>query len=151
MQRLTALLMAVWLGMHLSGYMISYALFAALDPVQAGTLAGKVFHVADYLGLLTWFLVFVSAKSAFGHGMSRSQIPRWSGLMLVLLAVNEFLILPVVEALRSDRNAAQWLHSLIGGGFGIWHGTSYVVYILGGIIGFFLCGRLLRAEYVHRY
>lgn len=151
MQRLTALLMAVWLGLHLAGYVISYALFAALPPMQAGMLAGKMFTVVAYVGLVTWFLVFVTAKSATSRSMSRSQVPRWSFFLLLLLAANQFLITPVIEVLRSDRNGTNWLHSLLGGGFGIWHGTSYLVYMAGGVIGLFLCVRLLRAEYGHSY
>ena len=72
---------------------------------------------------------------------SRS-IPSIILALLLLTAVNEWLITPVVAALRA--NQTNWLHNIIGGHVGTWNGISYLVYLLCSLIGLALAIQLLR-------
>ena len=60
-------------------------------------------------------------------------------LLLTLLAANQFLIAPVIAAHKAG--TGNWLLSLAGGSFGIWHGISSLIYLACGLIG---AGLLLR-------
>ena len=55
MKRVAALLMSVWLGVQIGvGYVVAPILFANLEKMQAGQLAGELFHIVHYLGLFAW-------------------------------------------------------------------------------------------------
>lgn len=70
-------------------------------------------------------------------------------LLLILNMINEFLIAPVIAALKTGTN--HWLHQLIGGSFGMWHGVSSLVYLAVAVIGLCLCCALLRLRDTARY
>ena len=72
----------------------------------------------------------------------KSRTPFWAGTLLVFTAINEWLITPVVAALRA--NQTNWLHNIIGGHVGTWNGISYLVYLLCSLIGLALAIQLLR-------
>lgn len=145
MKKLAAVLAGVWLGLQLGmGYVAAPLLFQNLQRMQAGELAGVLFNVVAYFGLAVWLLVYVVYKMHVERGYTRSYTPKWIVLLLVLMAVNQFLITPVIEAHKAGES--NWLLGLIGGSFGQWHGVSSIVYMVCSVIGLGLVFRLLKLD-----
>ncbi|STZ76412.1 DUF4149 domain-containing protein [Bergeriella denitrificans] len=138
-KRMAAVLAAVWLGMQLAfGYVAAPVLFKTLPKLQAGAIAGELFAFVSYAGLAVWLLVLAVQKStARGRTMPafKSAAAVW-----LLLAVNQFLITPVIEAHKTQ--TANWLLSLAGGSFGVWHGISSLIFMLCALLAAFAVWRL---------
>lgn len=144
MSRFVALLSAIWLGMHIGfGYLVAPVLFQHLPRMQAGQLAGILFHWSNWLGLVAWALAFfVCRQDKIRNHYRKINTHRGVMLLWMLLAINEFVMTPVIEALKT--NQTHWLHNLLGGGFGMWHGLSSVVHLLATLVGLVLCFMVLR-------
>lgn len=151
MKRLTALLISLWLGMHIGFLTASVVLFNQLEPNTklAGHLAGILFHIVNWTGLLAWTCALLACRSQNAWGgnlfMPQRRPPRRAvSLMLALLVVNQFVLFPAIAALKAGKS--HFLVNLFGGGFGAWHGVSYMVYLLMALLGLVLCIRLLRLQ-----
>lgn len=148
MRRITALLISLWLGFHLSvGCVVASLVSNQLNTSDNGkaladTLSGSLFHIANLFTLAVWLIVYFTARSDNRIAYHKSRVPFWAGALLVLTAVNEWLITPVVVTLRA--NQSNWLHNIIGGHVGTWNGISYLVYLLCSLIGLALAIQLLR-------
>ena len=148
MRRITALLISLWLGFHLSvGCVVAPLVANHLNTSDSGkaladTLSGSLFHIANLFTLAVWLIVYFTARSDNRMAYHKSRTPFWAGALLLLTAVNEWLITPVVAALRASQ--ANWLHNIIGGHVGTWNGISYLVYLLCSLIGLALAIQLLR-------
>lgn len=143
MRRLAALLAALWLGMQIGfGYIAAPILFARLEKITAGNIAGSLFHAVNWLGLAAWLLIWFIWRADNRRRYRPGRSHWWAGVLLGLTAFNEFLMTPVIEALKTG--GTHWLHNLLGGGFGIWHGMSSMVYLAASLLGFVLCILLLR-------
>ena len=102
----------VWLGILAAGGLI----------MQAGEIAGVLFHIISWLGLVIWGILFLTHTKI----LTRLQTILLCTLLLSV-AINQFLIAPVIEALKYGYE--DWLLSLLGGSFGIWHGISSIVFM----------------------
>ena len=127
MKTLLVILQAVWLGAHITiGYVVAPLLFhfasrGEISRATAGNVAGELFHVLMYFGLFTavvWWLFCRSVR----------QPSKILNVLLLLLLVSEWVISPVIEAIKHKQS--QWLYDLVGGSFGMWHGISSSVYLL---------------------
>lgn len=132
MKKTAVVLAGIWLGMQLAaGYLAAPLLFKSLPKLQAGVIAGELFTTVAYLGLAVWAFVYAVGKS--GLETRRSLL---TGSCIVLLwaglAVNQFLITPVIEAHKTGKH--NWLLSLTGGSFGMWHGISSLIYLLCSVL-----------------
>ncbi len=143
MERLAVLLAGTWLGVQITaGYIAAPLLFEHFNKMDAGNIAGSMFTVSAYWGMAAWLLAYFLVRREQNRSFSRHHreiAPKFMVLLLVLLAVNQFLVTPVIEALKTG--GANWLHGLIGGTFGMWHGVSSIIYLLCTLLG---VGLLLR-------
>ncbi len=146
MKKLAGVLAGAWLGLQLGvGYLVAPVLFQNLERMQAGALAGVLFTVTAYIGLFVWLLVYFTGRSEQKRAYARAHTGKWILLLLALLAVNQFLITPVIEAHKTG--AANWLLTLLGGSFGRWHGTSTIIYMVCSVLGLGLVFRLVKMEW----
>lgn len=90
--------------------------------MQAGEIAGILFHIISWLGLIIWGILFLTHTKI----LTRLQTILLCTLLLSV-AINQFLIAPVIEALKYGHE--DWLLSLLGGSFGMWHGISSIVFM----------------------
>lgn len=128
--KIAAVLGAFWLGLQvMAGYIAAPVLFAALPKLQAGALAGQLFGYVSYGGLLLWGMAFLLVR---GKGIA---------LLWLLIAANQFLVTPVIEALKTQ--GSNWLLSLTGGTFGMWHGISSLIYLICALLAVWNIWRLL--------
>jgi Domain of unknown function (DUF4149) len=124
--------LALLLGLLLvPGFVVAPILFAKTGSTyQAGMLAGYIFHVANRT-----VVILALAVAAFWWRQGGTSRSAWIvlGLILLLVAVNEWAITPVIADLKAQ----------IGHGFdtlpkdnplrvrfGTWHGISAVLHLI---------------------
>ena len=99
MKTLLVMLQAVWLGTHITiGYVVAPMLFhfasqGELSRAMAGNIAGELFHVVMYLGLVTAALWWLFCRNV-------RQPSKILNVLIVLLAVSEWVITPVIAAIK---------------------------------------------------
>lgn len=146
MQRLLALLLGVWLGAQLTvGYAVAPVLFAQLPVVSAGHIAGILFGLLSYFGLAVWMLAAYIGYRVQERRLRKSRSLKLMVVLLAMLAVNEWLVTPGINALKNS--SAHWLLELTGGSFGMWHGISSLLYLLVTLLGGYLVWRWLRFDW----
>ena len=147
MNRLCALLTSLWLGMQvMAGYVAAPILFEQLGKQEAGNIAGVLFSINNYFGLLAWIVAWLVVRSERNRSLSDNGkvAPKFIILLLLLTASNQFLISPVIAAHKTGTE--NWLLSLLGGSFGMWHGISSIIYLVCSLLGLGLLWRYLKFE-----
>ncbi len=148
MNRSCALLTSLWLGMQvMAGYVAAPILFERLGKQEAGNIAGVLFSINNYFGLLAWIVAWLVVRSNQNRSFSDNGkvAPKFIILLLLLTASNQFLISPVIAAHKTG--TANWLLSLLGGSFGMWHGISSIIYLVCSVLGLGLLWRYLKFEH----
>ncbi|MCG6969976.1 MAG: DUF4149 domain-containing protein [Gammaproteobacteria bacterium] len=128
-------LTTAWVGgLWAIGYIAAPTLFAVLDERKlAGQLAGEMFHIINWLGLICGALLLLIVLKRYGRVWQL-----WVVLvMLVFVANNEFVLQPMMAELK--------IQGLVDGSaaksrFGILHGLSSAAYMLISILGLALVG-----------
>ncbi len=146
MNKLAVALAGIWLGMQvMAGYVAAPVLFKSLPKLQAGAIAGELFSVVSYTGLVVWALVYFIGQRA----ASVRNLPSINGKLIAVLwlglAANQFLVTPVIEAHKTQ--ATNWLLNLTGGSFGMWHGISSLIYMICAILALVLVWRISALEW----
>lgn len=146
MNKLAVALAGIWLGMQvMAGYVAAPVLFKSLPKLQAGAIAGELFSVVSYTGLVVWALVYFIGQRA----ASVRNVPSINGKLIAVLwlglAANQFLVTPVIEAHKTQ--ATNWLLNLTGGSFGMWHGISSLIYMICAILALVLVWRISALEW----
>lgn len=147
MNRLCALLTSLWLGMQvMAGYIAAPILFERLGKQEAGNIAGVLFSINNYFGLLAWIVAWLVVRSNQNRSLNNNGkvAPKFIILLLLLTASNQFLISPVIAAHKTG--TANWLLLLLGGSFGMWHGISSIIYLVCSVLGLGLLWRYLKFE-----
>lgn len=123
------ILLTLWVGgLWAIGYIVAPALFANLeDRALAGSLAGVMFEIIAYVGLLCGGLLLV-----FNQVHNSRRRFNWRALvlllMLLLIAVGQFYLAPMIAGLR-----AQGLAESVQ--FGHLHGVAASGYLLTSLLG----------------
>ena len=123
------ILLTLWVGgLWAVGYMVAPALFASLDDrALAGSLAGVMFAIVAYVGLLCGGLLLL-----FNQLRNSRRRFNWRALvlvaMLLLTAVGQFYLAPLIADLR-----AQGLADSVQ--FGRLHGAAAAGYLLTSLLG----------------
>ncbi len=147
MKRLPDLLaawsIAVWVGgLWAIGYLAAPVLFYNLDDrALAGMLAGKMFAVMAWVGIVcgTWLLLFRFMR--FGGGALK-QVFFWiAALMLLLTLAGHFGIQPVMARLKEAALPTDVMESLFRDRFATWHGIASAVYLVQSLLGLALVAR----------
>jgi putative membrane protein len=147
MNRLCALLTSLWLGMQvMAGYVAAPILFERLGKQEAGYFSRVLFFINNYFGLLAWTMAWLAVRSNRNRSFSDNgkAAPKFIILLLLLTASNQFLISPVIAAHKAG--TTNWLLSLLGGSFAMWHGISSIIYLVCSVLGLGLLWRYLKFE-----
>jgi hypothetical protein len=141
-------MLTLWVGgLWIIGYLVAPSLFALLDDRQlAGQLAGHLFGIISYIGLLAGSLLLLSTLLNCTTQWRR-EWRIWALIsMLVLVAVGNFVLQPMMQELKSagivegSAEAAQ---------FGRLHGVSSILFLLTSILGLCLVAAGIRREADH--
>jgi len=126
------ILLTLWVGgLWAIGYMVAPALFANLeDRALAGTLAGVMFNLIAWVGLACGSLLLLFNQ--LGHPQKRFNLRAVVlTLMLILIAIGQFVIAPKVAAMRVE--------GLVGSeAFAAMHGVASVAYLIVSVLGLVL-------------
>ena len=109
------LVLVLWAGSlwSLAAWVAPTLFYAQGDRHLAGLLASRLFSIETYLGIGVALLAALHA--------ARSRF-LWGYVAAGLLAVNEWLLKPVMQSALAQGGAA-------GLSFGAWHGVSALLYI----------------------
>ena len=123
------ILLTLWAGsLWAIGYIAAPTLFAMLDDRKlAGGLAGQMFHIVSYIGLICGILLFVSLAKRLGMDWRIWVI----ATMVVLVACGEFILQPMMESLK--------IQGLVEGSatkkqFGMLHGVASIIYLIESLL-----------------
>jgi hypothetical protein len=127
------ILLTLWVGgLWTVGYIVAPALFANLDDrALAGSLAGAIFTIMAYVGLVCGglLLLFNRLRGGAARGFN------WRALvlvvMLLLIAVGHFYLTPMIAGLREAGLADS-------PGFARLHGVAAVCYLFTSVLGLLL-------------
>ena len=124
------ILLTLWVGsLWVAGFVVAPLLFAELDSrAQAGSVAGSLFTLTSYIGLVCGSLLLLVNGTVF-------RCINWRLVvivcMLLLVAVGQFVITPMVADLR--------VQGLTGTPrFGQLHGVASVLFIITSVLGLVL-------------
>jgi hypothetical protein len=128
------LLTTLWIGgMWTVGVLVAPILFSSLDKGWAAMLAGKLFRVIGWVGivaavyLLLWYVWTVGLR-AF------RAAPLWLVLgMLVCTLVNQFALFPLIAQVKPA--VSQATEGMFGGGLSSWHTISSLIYLVQSVLG----------------
>ena len=109
------LLLVLWAGSlwSLAAWVAPTLFHAQSDRQVAGILAARLFSIETYVGLgAAVFALLLPERGSF----------RWGYVAAGLLAMNEWVLKPVMTAAHTAGTAA-------GLSFGAWHGVAAVIYV----------------------
>lgn len=124
------ILLTLWVGsLWVAGFVVAPLLFAELDDrAMAGSVAGSLFTLTSYIGLVCGSLLLLVNGTVF-------RCINWRAVvivcMLLLVTVGQFVITPMVADLR-----VQGLTDTSR--FGQLHGLASVLFIMTSVLGLVL-------------
>jgi len=134
------ILLTLWVGgLWAIGFIVAPALFANLDDrALAGTLAGVMFEIIAYIGLVCSLLLLVSNQ--FGYPQQRIN---WRAvvllIMLILVIVGQFVLAPMIAELRQAGSSDS-------ASFARLHGLASFSYLVTSLLGLLLVVATDRAS-----
>jgi hypothetical protein len=140
---LAATLLVLWVGgMWTTGYAVAPMLFTRLDDKQlAGMLAGSLFEVMAWIGIVAALYLLVYRLVRDGAGASKSFFFWAVALMLVLTAAGQFGVQPVLQDLKDQAMPGAVMQSAFADRFARWHGASSILYLIQSALGLLLVWR----------
>ena len=137
--RLFALMAMVWVGSQLTiGYAVAPVLFTSLDPMTAGSIAAKLFHIEGWIGAGCAVLMIALANLLVRRGAAPYRLLRWLLVgMLLCVLIGYFALQPYMNALRLQATGAgvDIANSPYAHRFGVLHGISSVFYLIESLLG----------------
>jgi len=124
------ILLTLWVGsLWAAGFIVAPLLFTELDDrALAGTIAGSLFAITAYIGVLCGSLLLLLNGASFRRINWRAVVIL---SMLLLVTVGQFVIAPMVAELR-----VQGLTD--SPRFGQLHGLASVLFLLTSVLGLVL-------------
>lgn len=137
-------LVTLWVGsLWAIGYLAVPTLFATLDDrMLAGMLAGKMFTAVSFIGLGCGTALLAMAVLASSRAISDRRVQLLT-LMLILVAVGEFVLQPVMAQLKAQGLVEG---SGVAARFGMLHGIASLLYLVNSICGLLLLLQAARQQ-----
>lgn len=133
------LLLTLWVGaLWAIGYLAVPTLFALLDDrILAGMLAGRMFTLVSFLGLFCGGVLLLGSILRQGQSALRTMRVWLLVAMLLLAAVGEFGLQPMMAQLKAQGLAEG---SAQAAQFARLHGVASVLYLINSLCGLLLVG-----------
>lgn len=145
--QVASLLITAWVGSIWSiGYLAVPVLFYAQPDRQlAGMLAGQMFSLTAYLGMLCGTYLLLHRVSISGRSAFRNPLFRVVAMMLLISLVFQFGFQPVMNGLKQQALPLDVMHSAFADRFKMLHGISSITYLIQSLLGIFLIIKTPRA------
>lgn len=130
---LETIAIVAWLGsLTVVGYVVAPVLFQNLPKMKAGDIAGQLFHIVSYIGIIAAVVLIFSGSLKNGFKSFLGSLKGFFiAIALLCTIVSEWLITPVIVALKT--NGKNVLYQQFGGTFAQWHGVSQIIYLITAI------------------
>ena len=132
-----SLLTTAWVGgLWAVGFLAVPVLFYAQPDRQlAGILAGQMFTLVSYLGIVCGLYLLVQSMSVSGRASFR-QARFWIvAVMLLITMVLQFGIQPVMTGLKLEAMPLDVMHSALAARFSMLHHVSSTIYTIESLLG----------------
>ena len=139
LSRINLIVITLWVGALWMTGLTAYILFDTLQDKQlAGSLAGKLFTIVGYIGLVS--AIYLMIQRLLGYGTSAlKQSYFWAiFFMLLLILASHFGVQPILAQLKVDALANNITQTVFADRFKTWHGIASVAYLLQYLLGFVL-------------
>ena len=145
--QVASLLITAWVGSIWSiGYLAVPVLFYTQPDRQlAGMLAGQMFSLTAYLGMLCGTYLLLHRVSISGRSAFRNTLFRIVAMMLLISLVFQFGFQPVMNGLKQQALPLDVMHSAFADRFKMLHGISSITYLIQSLLGIFLIIKTPRA------
>ena len=139
-QHLASLLITAWVGaLWAVGYLAVPVLFYAQPDRQlAGMLAGQMFSLVAYLGMVCGMYLLIHRFSVSGRESFRHALFWTVAAMLLLSLVLQFGIQAIMADLKLQALPLDVMHSAFADRFRMLHGVSSIIYLVQSLLGIFL-------------
>jgi len=146
-RHLAALLTTAWVGgLWATGYLAVPVLFYAQPDRQlAGELAGQMFALVGYLGMVCGMYLLIQRIAVFGQAALRQVLFWIVAVMLLFTLAIHFGIQPIMADLKAQALPLDVMHSALADRFRMLHGMSSVIYLTQSLLGAFLVINTHRA------
>ena len=143
---LASLLTTAWVGsLWAVGYLAVPVLFYAQPDRQlAGMLAGQMFTLVDYLGIVCGLYLLLQRLGMYGRASFRQALFWIVAVMLLVTMLLQFGIQPVMTGLKQQALPLDVMHSTFADRFKMLHGVSSIFYLIQSLLGVFLVIRTQR-------
>ena len=129
------LLLTLWVGaIWTVGYIVAPVLFNMLDKPVAGNVAGQLFTIVSYLGLVAGTFLIINILMRNSFSVSKQDWQFWLIIvMLFITVIGQFVLQPMMSELKAagmqGENASR---------FGKLHGISSVLFLINSLAGLVL-------------
>ena len=134
------ILLTLWVGgMWAVGYIVAPTLFNMLEKTVAGNVAGQLFTIMSYVGLVCGTLLIVGTVNRLGAQVTQHWV-FWALLvMIVVILVAQFVLQPMMAELK-----ATGITDLNRSEFGKLHGIASVLFLMNSLLGLALVVNVAR-------
>jgi hypothetical protein len=135
--RINLIVITLWVGALWMTGLTAYVLFDTLQDKQlAGSLAGKLFTIVSYIGMVSAFYLLIQRLLDCGTGALKQSYFWAVFAMLLLILAGHFGVQPILAQLKIDALANNITQSVFASRFKTWHGVASVAYLLQCLLGF---------------
>jgi hypothetical protein len=139
LMRLNLIVVTLWVGALWMTGLTAYVLFDSLQDKQlAGSLAGKLFTIVSYIGMVSAFYLLIQRLLDYGTGALKQSFFWAIFFMLLLILAGHFGIQPILAQLKIDALANNITQTVFADRFKTWHGVASVAYLAECLLGFVL-------------
>ncbi len=137
---LQSIAVTLWVGgMWTIGFVVAPLLFARLpERVLAGLIAGKLFTLVAYIGIVCALVLLLFRVVRFGAAALKQGNFWVVLLMLALVLIGEFGVQPVLESLKTQALPKEVMASIFRDRFDTWHGVASGLYVIESLLGLVL-------------
>lgn len=126
------IILALWVGGLWSvGFLVAPELFRSLESRQvAGTIAGNLFAVMNYFGLIAGIILLALAHKQHSWRSYRQWRTLLIAAMLLLVGISQFVLAPMMQEIKPAWLATAAVSAEAHKQFAVLHGVSSVLYLL---------------------
>ncbi len=139
LSRLNLIVITLWVGALWATGVSAYLIFDTLQDKQlAGSLAGKLLTIVNYIGMTSGLYLLMQRLLDYGTGALKQSFFWAVFAMLLLVLAGHFGIQPLLAQLKTDALPNDVMQSIFADRFRTWHGVVSVAYLVECLLGFVL-------------